>query len=216
MKSKFIITVFFIFCFATRIYAQMAEKAFATIPPKVLNMLDKTARLDMIDLYNNNMKAVAENVYGGQSVMEEKNDDFISIRLTDVSQWQMRLFADGHDTLAVCVHTIAMPAKMSTVQSYHSDWRKAKNEFPQPAFEHFFIQKDDIRQSKYKSIIEQMQLAPVVIELHKTQPTLTYSLSIEALSIEDRRVASALIKPLTFEWQAGKFIFQNKEDSQPK
>ena len=178
-------------------------------------MLDKTARLDMIDLYNSNLKAVAENIYGGQSVMEEKGNDFLSIRLTGVSQWQMKLFSVNHDTLAVCVHTIASPAQSSTIQGYHRDWHTAKIDFPQPSLEQFFKQKDVVKQSKYAVLIEQLRLAPVAIMLHKNEPTLTYTLSLKSLSVTDQALAAELVKPLTFTWQSGKFVAEKSETLQP-
>ena len=60
------------------------------MPQRVLPILDKTARLDMIDLYNNNLTAKAENIYGGQAEMLRKTDDFISIKCTESSNWQIR------------------------------------------------------------------------------------------------------------------------------
>ena len=86
--------------------AQKIDTIFAHVPHDVLPLLDNTSRLDMLDLYNNNMSAVAENIYGGQSIMEKKTNDYISIKLTDVSHWQMKVLPMAHDTLYACVRLV--------------------------------------------------------------------------------------------------------------
>lgn len=208
MKMKlFVIVCLCCFC-SLSLSAQQVDRLFTSVPSRVLSMLDKTARLDMIDLYNNNMKAAAENVYGGQSVMEEKSDDYISIRLTDVSQWQMKLFPLSHDTLIVCVHTIASPAQSSTIQVYHHDWSQAKVDFPQPTFEQFFTQKEIVKQSRHAEIVELLRVMPITITLSRNQPSITYSISLSSLPLEMKESAAAMTKSLTYTWQAGKFVGQ--------
>lgn len=206
MKMKLFIVVFLCALGSLSLSAQQVDELFASVPSRVLSMLDKTARLDMIDLYNNNMKATAENVYGGQSIMEEKSDDYISIRLTDVSQWQMKLFPLSHDTLIVCVHTIASPARSSTIQAYHRDWSQAKVDFPQPTFEQFLKQKEIAKQSRHTEIVELLRVMPITITLSRNQPSITYSISQSSLPLEMKEGAAAMTKSLTYTWQAGKFV----------
>lgn len=208
MKTKLFVIVCLCCLGSLSLSAQQVDRLFTSVPSRVLSMLDKTARLDMIDLYNNNMKAVAENVYGGQSVMEEKSDDYISIRLTDVSLWQMKLFPLSHDTLIVCVHTIASPAQSSTIQGYHHDWGQAKVDFPQPTFEQFFIQKEVVKQSRHAEIVELLRVMPITITLSRNQPSITYSISQSSLPLEMKESAAAMTKSLTYTWQAGKFVSQ--------
>ena len=57
------------------------DSVFVHIPSGILSVLDMDARLDMIDLYNYNMKAEAYNIYGGKSVRTQKTDSMFSISL---------------------------------------------------------------------------------------------------------------------------------------
>ncbi len=190
--------------------AQKIDTIFAHVPHEVLPLLDNTSRLDMIDLYNNKMSAAAENVYGGQSVMEEKTNDYISIKLTDVSHWQLKLLPMAHDTLYACVHSIVALGTSSTLNIYKKDWHVAKVDVPQIKFEHFLTSKELAQQSKYHELIEILRNTPITIKLDKDDYTLTYSLSKESLPKELKDMANKVVKDITYRWQLGKFILVTK------
>lgn len=71
MKSIFYTILLFLFAASPLSAQHYVDKFFANIPPQVLSIIDQTSRLDMIDLYNNNMKAQAENLYGGMSRIQK-------------------------------------------------------------------------------------------------------------------------------------------------
>lgn len=50
-----------------RCMAQTLDIYFVNAPKSVLPLLDRTARLDLMDLYASGLPAKAENLYGGQS-----------------------------------------------------------------------------------------------------------------------------------------------------
>ena len=80
--------VLFIFVLSLTLYASAGQRIdayFAKMPQTVLPLLDKTARLDLLDLYNSHLTPKVENVYGGQSALLSKTDDYIQIRCTDAS-----------------------------------------------------------------------------------------------------------------------------------
>lgn len=56
-----------------------------------LPLLDRSARLDMLDYYEARMEARGTNTMGGTSVMTEKTDSTLTIRLTDLSTWHMEI-----------------------------------------------------------------------------------------------------------------------------
>ena len=186
--------------------AQKIDTIFAHVPHDVLPLLDNTSRLDMLDLYNNNMSAVAESIYGGQSIMEKKTNDYISIKLTDVSHWQMKVLPMAHDTLYACVHSVTALGTSSTLHIYKKDWHVAKVDVPQVQFEQFFTNKEVAQQSRYHELIEILRNTPISIKFDKSDNVLTYSLSIESLPPRLNDMANKITKSILYRWQLGKFI----------
>lgn len=99
----------------------LIDSLFLLCPASELPLLDVSARLDMLDYYAAEMEAKGANVMGGTSVMEEKGDSLIRLRLTEVSTWEMRLLDDG---IIRCQHTISA-AEMEprvNLSFYSKDW----------------------------------------------------------------------------------------------
>ena len=87
--------------FSGQARAQSMDSVLVSVPESELPLLERNPRLDMLDLYNSQMEAKGENIFGGASYLTEKDDNYLRIRLTDVSEWELqRLTLDG-DTLAL-------------------------------------------------------------------------------------------------------------------
>ena len=188
--------------------AQQAEKYFSVMPQRVLPILDKTARLDLIDLYNSKLTAKAENVYGGQSEMLHKTDDFISIKCTEASSWQMKVLPQGHDTLIVCIHSVKAINTSSKIMVYKRDWHSVKREVPLPTFSQFVRANIDMSQERYKQLIAEMQHLPIEALWSETDPILTFRLSMNSLPQHDANDAELLVHPIVYRWAMGKWMLQ--------
>ena len=99
MIKKLFATCCFAFCLIAQIFASPIDSVFVHVPSDILSVLDMDARLDMIDLYNYNMRAEAYNIYGGKSVMTQKTDSMLSISLTESSRWDLALLPQSADTI---------------------------------------------------------------------------------------------------------------------
>ncbi len=170
------------------------------MPTAVLPLLDKTARLDMIDLFNNGLLAKVENTYGGQSEMLRKTNEYIFIRCTDASTWQMRLLPLPHDTLIVCIHSFMAQGTSSQLSIYRHDWHAAKHDLPTPSRK--LMLNPNNKLSYTRSQILQVTTAnlPIQVLADANTATLTYSLSLDALSEQDRKDAENLYQPLYYKW----------------
>ena len=191
-------------------YAQQAERYFSIMPQRVLPILDKTARLDMIDLYNNNLTAKAENIYGGQAEMLRKTDDFISIKCTESSNWQMKVLPQGHDTLIVCIHSVTAINTSSKIMVFKRDWHNVKREVPFPTFGQFLRANIDLPQEHYKQLVAEMQHLPVEASWSENGPILTFRLSMNSLPQHEANDAELLVHPITYRWTMGKWTLQSK------
>ncbi len=191
--------VFFALCVSAQTQHSI-DKFFAQMPQAVLPILDRTARLDMIDLFNNGLLAKVENTYGGQSEMLRKTDEYIFIRCTDASTWQMRLLTLPHDTLIVCIHSFMAQGTSSQLSVYKRDWHATKHELPTPIRK--LMLNPNSKLSYTRSQILQMTTAnlPIQVIADADSPTLTYSLSLDALTEQDRKDAEDLFLPLVYRW----------------
>ena len=89
-----------------------AGDAFASAPASVFPLLDRNARLDMLDYYNNNMTT--------PTAMTPSD---ITVRLTDSSTAQLVLLDAGSDTIMALISTVATPGLDSSISFYDSAWR---------------------------------------------------------------------------------------------
>ena len=184
--------------FSGQARAQSMDSVLVSVPESELPLLERNPRLDMLDLYNSQMEAKGENIFGGASYLTEKDDNYLRIRLTDVSEWELqRLTLDG-DTLFVCIHSVSTPATGSTVRCYSKTWeRDTSLRLRMPDFSDFWKPEAD----------------SLTAEIHwehdaQHQPQLTFSLSVEGLSIEDRDDARRCLKPVT--GPAAQFIVRTR------
>lgn len=186
--------------------AQGIDALFSSAPKEVLPLLDRTSRLDMLDLYNGGLEAKTENIYGGQSEMLRKTHDYIKVRCSESSFWQMKLLPVGHDTLIVCVHTLLVPEAVSTISFYRHDWHLQKREMPRADFSQFVQTNSDLSSYRKQALMEQMRVQNYQASLNDSTTDLTISLDLSSLQVSDREDAQRLFHPVAYKWVGGKYV----------
>lgn len=210
IMRKILFAMFFVVC-ACSLHAQTIDSLFGNVPRSVLFMIDKTSRLDMLDLYNNGMEAKVENTLGGQSELLKKTECFMSIRTSDAGTWQMRLFTTEKDTVIVCVSSLCAKGIISNIYAYDMDWKPLKIEFPKPPFDSFFKKGCELYSLQKQYILSALREVPVSIALNDSTPTLTYRLDVSGMSAEDSQLAAELLVPVKYEWERGRFVLKEQE-----
>lgn len=71
--------------------AQEAKTVFVNIPDSLCPLLSSVNRADCIDFIESKMKAQVTNRFGGKSEMTELSPDYVSLQMSDASNWQMKL-----------------------------------------------------------------------------------------------------------------------------
>lgn len=201
MKRYFL--SFLLVFFSTLVSAQTQhsiDKFFAQMPNAVLPILDKTARLDMIDLFNNGLLAKVENTYGGQSEMLRKTDGYIFIRCTDASTWQMQLLPLPHDTLIVCIHSYMAQGTSSRLTVYKHDWHVVKHELPSPSRKEMLNPNTPLSYTRSQILQITTSNLPIQVMADANAAQLTYSISLDALTETDRQDAEKLYLPISYKW----------------
>ena len=105
--------------------AQEAKTMFVNIPDSLCPLLSSVNRADCIDFIESKMKAQVTNRFGGKSEMTELSPDYVSLQMSDASNWQMKLLPLNDTTKVVCaVSTVCAPACDSHIRFYTTDWKE--------------------------------------------------------------------------------------------
>ena len=91
--------------------AQEAKTCFKNMPDSICPLLSAVNRADFIDFLESKMKAEVTNSFGGKSEMTELSPDYIHVKMTPQSSWQMKLLSINDSTKVICVvATVCAPA----------------------------------------------------------------------------------------------------------
>lgn len=165
------------------------DSLFIAAPTEVMPLLSPRARMDMLNLHQYGLEAKAENNMGGKSLMQQKTDEYIEIRLTEVSTLSMRLvrnmLSNTQDSTLIClIHTLNTPATRSQVKFYTTTWQPIEWN-RQPKTEQFLSAPDEKTLRTWLTTLRPTYIRAEWAETDR--PTLRFSLSLEALSLEDRK-----------------------------
>lgn len=98
---------------------------FVAAPVSVVPLLDRSSRLDLIDLHEAGMEAKAGNKFGGISYLTHANDTMLSVKMTEASTMEMTLTTDS---MIVVRHTVKLPdSEHTTTHIYDQNWNKINN-----------------------------------------------------------------------------------------
>ncbi len=105
--------------------AQLAKDVFNAMPDSMSLLLTSVNRADFIDFLESKMKARVTNRFDGKSEMTVLTPDYIHIRMTPQSTWEMKLLPLADSTKVVCaVSTACAPACDSRIRFYTTDWKE--------------------------------------------------------------------------------------------
>ena len=160
--------------------AQEAKTVFVNIPDSLCPLLSSVNRADCIDFIESKMKAQVTNRFGGKSEMTELSPDYVSLQMSDASNWQMKLLPLNDTTKVVCaVSIVCAPACDSHIRFYTTDWKElpATDFLPSvPQMNDFFTSSDS---TDYDFIDARLQADMTLMqaELSKENGTLTFTLT---------------------------------------
>ena len=204
--KRLLLLVILLISLMLRCMAQALDFYFVNAPHNVLPLLDRTARLDLVDLYTSGLPAKAENLYGGQSELVKKTNDYRMLKTSDAGTWQMKVLTAGHDTLFVCIQSIEANGVSSYINTYRNDWQMVKHDIPHPANEKFVRKDIEVTDFDKQKLMPTLQHLPIQATWHTDEPVITYSLSLDGLPKEYLNLAKELTKSISYKWQSGKFV----------
>ncbi len=185
-----------------------AGEVFADLPLNVLDMLNKSTRLDMLDFYQVDSIYQARNSMEGLSHLDKVNRDYISVTLTPVSTLEIRLLPVKKGNLFVTAYTIG-----DENQAYDTDlhfYNGSYQELPRDKYitiaqlDDFFNYPDKEIRGKVADLIP---FPTVKYTLSPESDTVTAELTVgQFMSAEDYKSLTPYLKgKLKYIWNGKRF-----------
>ncbi len=195
--------IVFLLALASGISAQLRMRdIFAQLPDSVLPLTTRNNRLDCIDFIENGMEARVKNLFGDQVVLDSLTEDFMVLRTSEASCVEMKLFAEGTDTL-ICVNRIYMgPVADSEVKVFDTSWSFVRT-VPRPDVARFVRSVGDI-QPWTEEMADTMRMVRAEAEflplmratLRSALPGIVWTLQTSEFSKDIKKVAEKYLQPV--------------------
>ena len=116
---------------------------FGTEPGVVFPLLTKTARLDMVDYYNNGQQVAIQNNLAGESRLLELDSAYLKLQASGSKVVEMRMRKVGKDTVITVIETVMTPVPDSRLSQWNSHWQRYTSDrlFSMPSIDDFIIKK---------------------------------------------------------------------------
>ncbi|MEZ7867305.1 MAG: DUF3256 family protein [Paludibacteraceae bacterium] len=114
------------------VQAQDIIKYFTDIPAYLLPSLESSHKLELIENYQKTGKDTLENLFGGKVTLLDLDTvaDYISIRTTSVSRFEMMLFQrEDKSSFIAVINTVCAPVCSSYIHFYDTEWKEIRMEF---------------------------------------------------------------------------------------
>lgn len=192
--------------------AQEAKTYFKNMPDSICPLLSAVNRADFIDFLESKMKAEVTNSFGGKSEMTELSPDYIHVKMTPQSSWQMKLLPVNDSTKVVCVvSTVCAPACDSHVKFYTADWKElaASSCLPAlPLLDDFIAEASDtVDVYEYQDARRQADMLLMKAELSAKDATLTFTFTTTDYMGKEaaEKLKPFVRRPIVYTWNQGKF-----------
>lgn len=192
--------------------AQEAKTYFKNMPDSVCPLLSAVNRADFIDFLESKMRAEVTNNFGGKSEMTDLSPDYIRVKMTSQSSWQMKLLPVNDSTKVICVvATSCAPACDSHIRFYTSDWKELPVSSCLPALpvlDDFIAEASDtVDAYAYQDARSQADMLLMKAELSAEEATLAFTFT--TTDYMDKETAEKLKpfvrRPIVYTWKRGRF-----------
>ncbi len=104
---------------------KLAKDVFINMPDSLSLLLTAVNRADCIDFLESNMAARVENRFGKTSEMTALTDDYIQMKMTSQSSWEMKVLPLNDSIQVICtISTVCAPACDSDIRFYDMEWKE--------------------------------------------------------------------------------------------
>ena len=213
MMKNLSVLICLAFVWVASLQAQEARTYFKNMPDSLSPLLTSVNRADFIDFLDSKMKAEVSNSFGGKSEMTELAPDYIRVKMTPQSTWEMKLLPVNDSTKVICtVSTVCAPACDSHINFYTTDWKEVPASTylsVLPVMKDFIVEASDtVYIYKYQEACRQADMLLMKADLSSKDASLTFIFTTS--DYMDKEAAEKLKpfvrRPITYMWNQGKFI----------
>lgn len=155
-----------------------ADSVFIKLPVDVIQVLNVSSRMDMLDYYSNDSIYRAPNLTGGEACLRRVTPSYLEAELTSVSTIQIRILPGKSGDIAAVSYTVDSTGSQadSRLYFYDADMKplQASRLFSEPETRQFF----HIERGSATSMRELLDMVPF--------PTVQYSLSVDDTALTAR------------------------------
>lgn len=191
------------------IQAKNIEHIFITMPDLVNPVLSRQGRFELVEYYKAGMGDSITNNFDRQShlVVMDTTTNYIKIRNTDISTFEMKIFVEGKDSVIGVIRTIQHPLWQSMIDFYNMDWSPSTVKFEMPkAIDWVDEDKKGDKDAVYQSIIKNL-LSVDFISLSfdaSADAIIAQSNSLEYLSEADKNFVQVYVNSTPFIYHKNK------------
>jgi len=212
MFRKLSVFLYLAFIGLGNLHAQEAKTCFKNMPDSLCPLLSAVNRADFIDFVESDMKAEVTNSFGGKSEMTELTSDYLQVRMSPQSTWQMKLLAVNDTTRVICtVSTVCAPACDSHIRFYTTDWQElpASSYLPSlPVMDDFIAEAgDSVNTYEYQEARRQADMLLMKADLSANDATLTFTCTtLDYMSKEAAEKLKPFVRrPVVYTWSGSSF-----------
>lgn len=208
--NRLFVTICALMLFPRGAGAESIRELFARVPRSVMPLLDRSARLDLMDLYGSALPAKCENMFGGQTQMTALTEHTVTLATTAVGQWQLVLIEQPADTLLMTLYTLNANGKSTEVTFYDTQWRERTETIVKtPSFNDFWCPPIGADENRLRVCRNTLSNAPVTAEWDDETKRLTFRISTDGIDAGIREEAAKCLCPVEMEWKMrnGKYGF---------
>lgn len=193
--------------------AQQAKQYFVSMPDTILPLLTEINRADCIDFLESNMRAIVTNRLDGKSEMTKLSDNYIAMKISEQSNWQMKLLALNDTTQVICtVFTACAPACDSHIKFYTTQWEPLPTADYVQALPTLSDYLPQLNETDYDiqtlNAVKQADLLLVMMQLSADDNTLVCTLDTPRYMEKDaaQKLTPLLREPIVYMWESGTFV----------
>ena len=183
--KKYIAVIFFLSLFAGA-SAQSVGVYFEAIPDQNMLQLDANRRKDMLDMKKAGMETPVANRLGGKSEITELTDNYLKIKLSEASNFEMILSGDSTDRHITVIRTVCAPQCDSEISFYTTTWEPIINkEFRKPTINDFIKDSVDGNSPEFIKAASLADIFLVKMDYNPKTNTITATNSLKEMMPEE-------------------------------
>lgn len=209
--GKNVLLLLMLLTFATNMSAKSLNELWVSMPDSLMPMVNKSQRIEFLDLKNLGVKAEVDNLLGESCQLDSVTSDYLKLTTSPSSLYEMRLLPQtSGDSLLCIVRTFSAPEKESELKFYDQEWKELEGTSLLPSNlsdVSLYMQAKPGTMSLERYHELQAMIEPQMFHLTWSEDgnELVSQLSLPLLGKEEKAQMLALLMQRKFKWDGEKF-----------